>query len=174
MSFGNTWTFLSWRYTLFVLTWQYPVAFWNRTSHYMVMQPAPVSNPFGTLPAMPQMSIGNGGSCSSVQYGILSLPVSFSPLHFLIVFIEQVGDSKMVVVHWECLVQRVLWVIAWLQHFDGLQVAEKPLPSRTLSVAVPRHLLQRRFKLLPRKYNPISDGKVMFFYMIDSWTCECH
>ncbi|PUZ43345.1 hypothetical protein GQ55_8G000900 [Panicum hallii var. hallii] len=27
----------------------------------MVMQPAPVSNPFGTLPAMPQMSIGNGG-----------------------------------------------------------------------------------------------------------------
>ena len=107
MSFGNTWTFLSWRYTLFVLTWQYPVAFWNRTSHYMVMQPAPVSNPFGTLPAMPQMSIGNGGSCSSVQYGILSLPVSFSPLHFLIVFIEQVGDSKMVVVHWECLVRRV-------------------------------------------------------------------
>ncbi|KAG2622531.1 hypothetical protein PVAP13_3KG000032 [Panicum virgatum] len=82
----------------------------------MVMQPAPVSNPFGTLPAMPQMSIGNGGSSPLVQYGISSLPV-----------------------------------------------AEKPLPSRTLSVAVPRHLLQRRFKLLPRKYNPISDGKVPFF-----------
>ncbi|CAN6235436.1 unnamed protein product [Urochloa humidicola] len=81
----------------------------------MVMQPAPVSNPFGTLPAMPHMSIGNGGS-SSVQYGISSLPV-----------------------------------------------AEKTLPSRTLSMAVPRHLSQRRIKLLPRKYNPISDGKVPFF-----------
>nr|CAB3447922.1 unnamed protein product [Digitaria exilis] len=82
----------------------------------MVMQPAPVSNPFGTLPAMPQMSIGNGGSSPSVQYGISSLPV-----------------------------------------------AEKPLPSRTLSMAVPRHLSQRRIKVLPRKYNPISDGKVPFF-----------
>ncbi|CAN6289479.1 unnamed protein product [Urochloa humidicola] len=82
----------------------------------MVMQPAPVSNPFGTLPAVPQMSIGNGGSSPSVQYGISSLPV-----------------------------------------------AEKALPSRTLSMAVPRHLSQRRIKLLPRKYNPISDGKVPFF-----------
>ncbi|CAN6246544.1 unnamed protein product [Urochloa humidicola] len=82
----------------------------------MVMQPAPISNPFGTLPAMPQMSIGNGGSSPSVQYGISSLPV-----------------------------------------------AEKALPSRTLSMAVPRHLSQRRIKLLPRKYNPISDGKVPFF-----------
>ncbi|KAF8725770.1 hypothetical protein HU200_020323 [Digitaria exilis] len=82
----------------------------------MVMQPAPISNPFGTLPAMPQMSIGNGGSSPSVQYGISSLPV-----------------------------------------------ADKPLPSRTLSMAVPRHLSQRRIKLLPRKYNPISGGKVPFF-----------
>ncbi|CAL4884719.1 unnamed protein product [Urochloa decumbens] len=82
----------------------------------MVMQPAPISNPFGTLPAMPQMSIGNGGSSPSVQYGISSLPV-----------------------------------------------AEKALPSRTLPMAVPRHLSQRRIKLLPRKYSPISDGKVPFF-----------
>ncbi|KAG8093699.1 hypothetical protein GUJ93_ZPchr0012g21392 [Zizania palustris] len=83
----------------------------------MVMQPAFVSNPFGTLPAMPQMSIGNGGSAPSVQYGISSLPV-----------------------------------------------AEKPLPSRaSLSMVVPRHLSQRRIKLLPRKYIPISDGKVPFF-----------
>ncbi|KAL6875674.1 hypothetical protein ACP4OV_013187 [Aristida adscensionis] len=82
----------------------------------MVMQPAPVSNPFGTLPAMPQMSIGNGGSSPSVQYGISSLPV-----------------------------------------------AEKPLPSRTLSMVVPRHLSQRRIRVLPRKYNPISDSKVPFF-----------
>jgi len=96
----------------------YPVAFLHRTSSLssMVMQPALVSNPFGMLPAMPQMSIGNGGSSPSVQYGISSLPV-----------------------------------------------AEKPLPSRSLSMAVPRHLSQRRIKLLPRKYNPISDGKVPFF-----------
>uniref|UniRef100_A0ACD5VSI5 Uncharacterized protein n=1 Tax=Avena sativa TaxID=4498 RepID=A0ACD5VSI5_AVESA len=82
----------------------------------MVMQPTLVSNPFGTLPAMPQMSIGNGGSSPSIQYGISSLPVS-----------------------------------------------EKPLASRTLSMVVPRHLSQRRIKLLPRKYNQSSDGKVPFF-----------
>ncbi|EMS62333.1 Nuclear pore complex protein Nup98-Nup96 [Triticum urartu] len=82
----------------------------------MVMQPTLVSNPFGTLPAMPQMSIGNGGSAPSIQYGISSLPV-----------------------------------------------AEKPLPSRTVSMVVPRHLSQRRIKLLPRKYNQTSDGKVPFF-----------
>ncbi|VAH75648.1 unnamed protein product [Triticum turgidum subsp. durum] len=82
----------------------------------MVMQPTLVSNPFGTLPAMPQMSIGNGGSAPSIQYGISSLPVP-----------------------------------------------EKPLPSRTVSMVVPRHLSQRRIKLLPRKYNQTSDGKVPFF-----------
>jgi len=32
-------------------------------------------------------------------------------------------------------------------------------------MAVPRHLSQRRIKLLQRKYNPISDGKVM-----NDWT----
>jgi hypothetical protein len=62
----------------------------------MVMQSALVSNPFGMLPAMPQMSIGNGGSSPSVQYGISSLPVSFvSP------YVEQVDSrdsSNMVVV----------------------------------------------------------------------------
>lgn len=41
----------------------------------VVMQPAPVTNPFGTLPAMPQMSIGRVGSAPSVQYGISSMPV---------------------------------------------------------------------------------------------------
>lgn len=39
--------------------------------------PMPVSNPFGTLPAIPQMSIGrSAGTGPSVQYGISSLPVS--------------------------------------------------------------------------------------------------
>ncbi|KAJ6832527.1 nuclear pore complex protein NUP98A isoform X2 [Iris pallida] len=46
----------------------------------MVMQPAPVTNPFGTLPAMPQMSIGRVGSAPSVQYGISSMPVSEKPI----------------------------------------------------------------------------------------------
>ncbi|CAL5031340.1 unnamed protein product [Urochloa decumbens] len=95
---------------------QAPIGQQTPSQSNMVMQPAPVSNPFGTLPAMPHMSIGNGGSSPSVQYGISSLPV-----------------------------------------------AEKALPSRTLSMAVPRHFSQRRIKLLPRKYNPISDGKVPFF-----------
>ncbi|TVU19575.1 hypothetical protein EJB05_35731, partial [Eragrostis curvula] len=46
----------------------------------MVTQPAPVSHPYGTLPAMPQMSIGNAGHSPSVQYGISSLPVAEKPL----------------------------------------------------------------------------------------------
>jgi nuclear pore complex protein Nup98-Nup96 len=57
----------------------YPTAFLTRTSNLsnMVMQPVPVSSPFGTLPAISQMSIRNGGSSPLVQYGISSLPVSF-------------------------------------------------------------------------------------------------
>ncbi|XP_030499862.2 nuclear pore complex protein NUP98A isoform X1 [Cannabis sativa] len=43
-----------------------------------ILQPAP-SNPFGTLPALPQMSIGNGGTSPSVQYGISSMPVLDKP-----------------------------------------------------------------------------------------------
>ncbi|XP_077217735.1 nuclear pore complex protein NUP98A-like isoform X2 [Tasmannia lanceolata] len=45
----------------------------------MAMQPMPVTNPFGTLPAMPQMSIGRTGSAPSVQYGISSMPVADKP-----------------------------------------------------------------------------------------------
>ncbi|XP_068663320.1 nuclear pore complex protein NUP98A-like [Aristolochia californica] len=44
-----------------------------------VPQPVPVSNPFGTLPAMPQMSIGRAGSSSSIQYGISNMPVADKP-----------------------------------------------------------------------------------------------
>eukprot|EP00249_Psilotum_nudum_P023544 c28918_g1_i2 orf=482-3577(-) len=40
----------------------------------------PVSNPFGTLPAMPHISIErSGGTGPSVQYGISSMPVSDKP-----------------------------------------------------------------------------------------------
>ncbi|KAJ3700655.1 hypothetical protein LUZ61_004360 [Rhynchospora tenuis] len=39
------------------------------------VQPVPVTNPFGALPAMPTMSIGRVGSTPSVQYGISSMPV---------------------------------------------------------------------------------------------------
>ncbi|KAK4360804.1 hypothetical protein RND71_019756 [Anisodus tanguticus] len=45
----------------------------------VVAQPAVVTNPFGTLPAMPQMSIGRTGT-SSIQYGISSLPVVDKPV----------------------------------------------------------------------------------------------
>lgn len=46
----------------------------------VVAQPAVVTNPFGTLPAMPQMSIGRTGTTSSIQYGISSLPVVDKPV----------------------------------------------------------------------------------------------
>ncbi|XP_071730627.1 nuclear pore complex protein NUP98A isoform X2 [Rutidosis leptorrhynchoides] len=38
-----------------------------------------ITNPFGTLPAMPQMSIGRAGNAPSIQYGISSLPVVDKP-----------------------------------------------------------------------------------------------
>lgn len=42
----------------------------------VVLQPVAVTNPFGTLPAMPQISINQSGNSPSVQYGISSMPVS--------------------------------------------------------------------------------------------------
>ncbi|KAK8951302.1 hypothetical protein KSP39_PZI003833 [Platanthera zijinensis] len=46
----------------------------------IVIQPTSITNPFGTLPVMPQMSIGRAGSSApSVQYGISSMPVSEKP-----------------------------------------------------------------------------------------------
>ncbi|XP_059440722.1 nuclear pore complex protein NUP98A [Corylus avellana] len=44
-----------------------------------VVQPVPATNPFGTLPAMPQMSIGRVGTSPSIQYGISTLPVVDKP-----------------------------------------------------------------------------------------------
>ncbi|XP_021843174.1 nuclear pore complex protein NUP98A isoform X2 [Spinacia oleracea] len=44
-----------------------------------VAQPVAVTNPFGTLPAMPHMSIGNTGASPSIQYGISSMPVVDKP-----------------------------------------------------------------------------------------------
>jgi nuclear pore complex protein Nup98-Nup96 len=44
-----------------------------------VMQPTPVTNPFGTLPALPQISIAQGGNSPSIQYGISSMPVVDKP-----------------------------------------------------------------------------------------------
>ncbi|KAJ0235870.1 Nuclear pore complex protein NUP98A [Hirschfeldia incana] len=45
----------------------------------VVLQPVAVTNPFGTLPAMPQISINQSGNSSSIQYGISSLPVVDKP-----------------------------------------------------------------------------------------------
>ncbi|XP_076936769.1 nuclear pore complex protein NUP98A-like [Bidens hawaiensis] len=42
-------------------------------------QPQSITNPFGTLPATPQMSIGRVGNAPSIQYGISSLPVVDKP-----------------------------------------------------------------------------------------------
>jgi len=41
----------------------------------VAVQAVPNTNPFGTLPAMPQMSIGRVGTTPSIQYGISSMPV---------------------------------------------------------------------------------------------------
>jgi len=55
-----------------------------------VAQPVAVTNPFGTLPAMPHMSIGNTGISPSIQYGISSMPVSTNLL-LQLVHIVQIG-----------------------------------------------------------------------------------
>ncbi|XP_021900313.1 nuclear pore complex protein NUP98A isoform X2 [Carica papaya] len=43
------------------------------------VQPVVVTNPFGTLPVMPQMSIGRTGMSPSIQYGISNMPVVDKP-----------------------------------------------------------------------------------------------
>uniref|UniRef100_A0A1J3FUW3 Nucleoporin autopeptidase n=1 Tax=Noccaea caerulescens TaxID=107243 RepID=A0A1J3FUW3_NOCCA len=45
----------------------------------VVLQPVAVTNPFGTLPAMPQISINQSGNSPSIQYGISSMPVVDKP-----------------------------------------------------------------------------------------------
>ncbi|XP_044476542.1 nuclear pore complex protein NUP98A-like isoform X2 [Mangifera indica] len=47
----------------------------SATPSSVAVQPIVVTNPFGTLPAMPQMSIGRAGTAPSIQYGISSMPV---------------------------------------------------------------------------------------------------
>ncbi|XP_024004723.1 nuclear pore complex protein NUP98B [Eutrema salsugineum] len=49
------------------------------TANASVMQPNPVANPFGTLPASPKLSIAQGGHSPSIQYGISSMPVVDKP-----------------------------------------------------------------------------------------------
>ncbi|XP_057966767.1 nuclear pore complex protein NUP98A isoform X2 [Malania oleifera] len=51
----------------------------SATQSSAIVQPGLVTNPFGTLPAMPQMSIGRAGTASSIQYGISSMPVVDKP-----------------------------------------------------------------------------------------------
>ncbi|KAK1565436.1 hypothetical protein Q3G72_026470 [Acer saccharum] len=47
----------------------------SATQSSVAVHPIAVTNPFGTLPAMPQMSIGRAGTAPSIQYGISSMPV---------------------------------------------------------------------------------------------------
>jgi len=47
----------------------------SSTQSSVAVQAVPNTNPFGTLPAMPQMSIGRVGTTPSIQYGISSMPV---------------------------------------------------------------------------------------------------
>ncbi|KAH6792597.1 Nucleoporin autopeptidase [Perilla frutescens var. hirtella] len=50
------------------------------TQSSVAPQAAPITNPFGTMPTMPQVSIGRTGTSPSVQYGISSLPVVEKPV----------------------------------------------------------------------------------------------
>ncbi|CAI9772602.1 unnamed protein product [Fraxinus pennsylvanica] len=50
------------------------------TQSSAIAQSALATNPFGTLPAMPQISIGRTGTSPSIQYGISSLPVVDKPV----------------------------------------------------------------------------------------------
>lgn len=54
----------------------------------VVTQAVPVMNPFGTLPAMPQMSIGRSGPTPSIQYGISNMPVSVAAGRFKMIHLE--------------------------------------------------------------------------------------
>ncbi|KAH1080396.1 hypothetical protein J1N35_020157 [Gossypium stocksii] len=51
----------------------------SSTQSAAVAQPLTITNPYGTLPAMPQISIGRTGAAPSVQYGISSMPVVDKP-----------------------------------------------------------------------------------------------
>ncbi|KAJ4825205.1 hypothetical protein Tsubulata_024456 [Turnera subulata] len=52
---------------------------WSTTSSTVAVQPVSITNPFGTLPTMPQISIGRAGTTPSIQYGISSMPVVDKP-----------------------------------------------------------------------------------------------
>lgn len=49
----------------------------------IAVQPVPATNPFGTLPAMPQVSFGRAGTTPSVQYGISTMPVTITCPEFV-------------------------------------------------------------------------------------------
>lgn len=102
-------------------------------------QPVAVTNPFGTLPAMPQMSIGRAGTSSSIQYGISSMPVRLPWMPV-------------------SLICYTLSNLLTLFNSFGYQVAEKSAPVRISSLLTSRHLSQRRIRLPARKYNPKKDG----------------
>jgi len=47
----------------------------SSTPSSVAVQAIPSTNPFGTLPTMPQISIGRVGTTPSMQYGISSMPI---------------------------------------------------------------------------------------------------
>lgn len=133
------------------------------TQSSVAAQAASIANPFGTLPTMPQVSIGHTGTSPSVQYGISSLPVS---IFFLdLSKIESMHDVFELFEPWffhdatitghleDCQNVRMYQIILFFK-----QVVEKPVPVRISSLLTSRHLSQRRIKLPVRKYHPKSNG----------------
>ncbi|KAL0446576.1 UNVERIFIED_CONTAM: Nuclear pore complex protein A [Sesamum latifolium] len=82
----NLHKFHYWRFDVYIVENKYRlprslIVLKSGTQSSMVApQAAPITNPFGTLPAMPQMSIGRTGTSPSIQYGISSLPVVEKPV----------------------------------------------------------------------------------------------
>ncbi|CAJ1957724.1 unnamed protein product, partial [Sphenostylis stenocarpa] len=121
----------------------------SSTQNSVAVQAVPNTNPFGTLPAMPQMSIGRVGTTPSIQYGISSMPVK---CYFLVLTFDFVDFYA--------------GFLMKANEFNdtSFQALDKPAPVRISSLLTSRHLSQRRIRLPVRKYHSKNDGpRVPFF-----------
>lgn len=129
------------------------------TQNMMSATPVPVTNPFGTLPAMPQMLIGrSAGSGPSVQYGISSMPVSVQykcvPWCFFLKGFKGTACKT--------LLSNPGSAVGIESNKSGMfvmQVSEKPTQVRTTSLLTPRHITQQsKVRMHARRYHPKKDS----------------
>jgi len=132
----------------------------SSTQNAVAVQAVPNTNPFGTLPAMPQMSIGRVGTTPSIQYGISSMPViSLSCFNFR--YFLFYANLRLYLLNF-LTIQTVVnnWVLMKGNEFNvtSFQALDKPAPVRISSLLTSRHLSQRRIRLPVRKYHSKNDG----------------